>query len=76
MISRNLSRRLERLEELRMPSGVQHVIKVTYVNTDGTPTGEGYRVEIPSRSPSQDSWRRSAPSPSRTEKRTTPSDDK
>ena len=30
-----------------MPSGVQHVITVTYVDADGTPTGDGYRIEGP-----------------------------
>jgi hypothetical protein len=65
MISRNLSRRIDRLEELTMPSGVQHVITVTYVNPDGSPDGEGYRIEIPSHGP-----------PVRFGKRMTPPDDK
>ena len=47
MITRTLSRRLERLEEQAMPSAIQHVITVTYVNVDGSPTDEGYRIEGP-----------------------------
>jgi len=47
MISRSLTRRLEHLEELTMPPRIRHVIKVTYVHADGTPTGDGYRVEGP-----------------------------
>jgi hypothetical protein len=45
MIGRTFSRRLERLEEQAMPSAIQHMTTVTYVNADGTPTGEGYRIE-------------------------------
>jgi hypothetical protein len=58
MISRTLSRRLERLEELVLPS-IQHVITVTYVNADGAPSGEGYRIEGPL---SNGDWRRTSPS--------------
>jgi hypothetical protein len=47
MLSRNLSRRLERLEELTMASDLRHVITVTYVNPDGTQAGDGYRIEGP-----------------------------
>jgi hypothetical protein len=46
MMSRNLSLRLERLEESAMASSIQHVITVKYVNPDGTPAG-GYRIEGP-----------------------------
>jgi hypothetical protein len=46
MISRTLSRRLERLEEQVLPSAIQHVITVTYVNVDGSATGEGYRSRV------------------------------
>jgi hypothetical protein len=46
MMSRNLSRRLERLEESAMASSIRHVITVKYVNPDGTPAG-GYRIEGP-----------------------------
>jgi hypothetical protein len=42
-----LKRLLERLEELVLPSAIQHVITVTYVNADGSPTGDGYRIEGP-----------------------------
>jgi hypothetical protein len=47
MIGRSLTRWLERFEELTMPTFIRHVIKVTYVHADGTPTGDGYRVEGP-----------------------------
>ena len=47
MMSRNLSRRLERLEESAMASSIQHVITVKYVNPDGT-VASGYRIELPS----------------------------
>jgi hypothetical protein len=47
MINRNLSRRLERLEAQWAPSGIQHVITVTYVNADGSQAGSGYRREGP-----------------------------
>ena len=57
MISRTLSRRLERLEELVLPSAIQHVITVTYVNADGTPSSEGYRIEGPL---SNGDWRRTS----------------
>jgi hypothetical protein len=55
MIGRTLSRRLERLEQLAMPSAIQHVITVTYVSADGTQTGGGYRIKGPS--PNGD-WRK------------------
>jgi hypothetical protein len=47
MISRTLSRRLECLEELVLPSAIQHVVTATYVNVNGSPTSEGYRIEGP-----------------------------
>jgi hypothetical protein len=47
IITANVKRRLERLEELALPPAIQHVITVTYVNVDGSPTGEGYRIEGP-----------------------------
>ena len=47
MISRTLSRRLERLEALGASSGIQHVITVRYVDSDGSSTGDGYRIEGP-----------------------------
>lgn len=43
---KNLSRRLERLEAHRAPSGIQHVITVIYV-ADGSQAGSGYRIEGP-----------------------------
>jgi hypothetical protein len=46
MITRNLTRRLERLEEETLPVGEPMVIQVVYVNTDGTER-DGPRVEIP-----------------------------
>ena len=39
MISRIVSRRLDRLEE-QTPSGIQHMIKVTYMDVDGSPTAD------------------------------------
>lgn len=42
-----LRTRLERLEGSATPSGIQHVITVTYVNSDGTVCGDGYRIEGP-----------------------------
>ena len=45
MISRNLSRRLERLEALVIPTGPPHVIQIVFVS----PNGEdelGPRIEI------------------------------
>jgi hypothetical protein len=39
----NLRRRLQRLEGRTKPEYVQHVINVTFVNADGSPTGDGYR---------------------------------
>jgi hypothetical protein len=57
MIKRNLSRRLERREELSTPSGIQHLITVTYVNADGVQTGDGYRIEGLSLG---DEWRRTS----------------
>jgi hypothetical protein len=47
MTNRNLSRRLERLEEETKELGVHHVITMTYVNCDGTPAEGGYRIEGP-----------------------------
>jgi hypothetical protein len=46
MTSRGLARRLERLEEQRTSSDIQHVITVTYVNADHSPTGDGMRADI------------------------------
>ncbi len=45
-MSRNLSRRLERLEESTRAPAICHVITVMYVDSDGTPAG-GYRIEGP-----------------------------
>ena len=47
IITSTVKRRLERLEELVLPSAIQHVITVTYVNVNGSPTSEGYRIEGP-----------------------------
>jgi hypothetical protein len=55
MINRNISRRLERLEDLRTLSGIHHVITVTCVGADGSQTGGGYRIEGPS---TGGEWRR------------------
>jgi hypothetical protein len=46
----NLRRRLRK-------GGVQHVITVTYVSTDDSPTGAGYRIEGPV---SNGDWRRTS----------------
>jgi hypothetical protein len=43
---RNITRRLERLEEETMPVGEPTVLQVVFVNTDGTER-DGPRVEIP-----------------------------
>ena len=51
-----LRRRLERLEGSAMTEGIQHVITVTYVNPDGTVSGEGSRIEGPL--PDSGDWRR------------------
>lgn len=39
--------RLQRLEDRTGPEDIQHVITVTYVNSDGSPTGGGCRMEGP-----------------------------
>jgi hypothetical protein len=44
--SRNITRRLERLEEETLPVGEPTVIQVVFVGADGTEE-EGPRVEIP-----------------------------
>lgn len=36
---------LERLEELAAPSSIQHVVTVTCVSADGSPAGDGYKIE-------------------------------
>jgi hypothetical protein len=36
-----------RLTGLTTPSGMQHMITVTYVSADGLPAGAGYRIEGP-----------------------------
>jgi hypothetical protein len=41
MIRAALIRRLERLEEERIPDGPTRIIEVCYVDSDGSPTG-GY----------------------------------
>jgi hypothetical protein len=46
MIRVNLIRRLERLEEERIPDGPNRIIHVEYVDSDGSPAG-GYEVVIP-----------------------------
>jgi hypothetical protein len=46
MISRNLSRRLERLEERVIPTGVPSVLEVIFVSPDGTKT-PGPIFELP-----------------------------
>lgn len=45
-MSRNVSRRLERLEESLEASSIQHVITVKYVEPDGTVVSQ-YRIELP-----------------------------
>ena len=46
MIRASLMRRLERLEEERVPDGPTHIINVEYVDSDGSPAG-GYEVVLP-----------------------------
>ena len=46
MTTRNITRRLERLEEETLPAGEPKVIQVVFVSTDGT-RKEGPRYEIP-----------------------------
>ena len=53
MISRNLTRRLEQLEDQMIPAvGDRHIIQVVYVSSDGT-RELGDRIEIPSYGPRQ-----------------------
>ena len=46
MTSRNIIRRLKRLEEETLPVGEPKVLQVVFVSPDGT-TKDGPRVEIP-----------------------------
>jgi hypothetical protein len=46
MISRNLSRRLERLEDLVIPTGPPHVIEIVFVSANGEKE-LGPRFEFP-----------------------------
>ena len=57
MINRNLSRRLERLEERVMPETVHRVWQIVFVDSDGV-TQEGKRIEWNAPAP----VRRTAPS--------------
>jgi hypothetical protein len=45
MTNRNLSRRLEKLEARMLPPATRHVIRVVYVNTDGTVAPGGFTVD-------------------------------
>jgi len=60
MISRNLTKRLKRLEERILPPTEVHLLRVVFVDTDGTEVG-GFTVspwavgEIQSRA-SRDEW--------------------
>jgi hypothetical protein len=47
MIARTLTRRLERLEEQKIPMGETHIINVVYINSDGTEAPGGYQVTLP-----------------------------
>lgn len=44
-MSRNLSRRLERLEERMIPSTVRKVWQIITINSDGTTAPSGFSVE-------------------------------
>jgi hypothetical protein len=46
MIRAALIRRLERLEDERIPDGQTRIINVEYLDSNGSPTG-GYQVVIP-----------------------------
>jgi len=46
MIKERLYRRLEKLEDERIPDDPTQIINVCYVNTDGSPAG-GYQVVLP-----------------------------
>ena len=48
MIKQNVIQRLKRLEDRILPSGLLHIIKVIYVNSDGTQAPGGYTVTGPS----------------------------
>ena len=56
MIARNLTRRLERLEDELIPEGEPKVLQIVFVDSDGT-RELGHRVEIPSYSGAKGRWR-------------------
>jgi hypothetical protein len=64
MIGRSLARRLERLEEQVIPDDERKVWEMIVVDSDGTRTASGIRVEWPARialrrgSKGPTSWRR------------------
>jgi hypothetical protein len=45
MISRNLSRRLEKLEECVLPPENRVVLRIVFVNTDGSVAPGGFTVD-------------------------------
>jgi len=45
MISSNVSRRLEPLEERVAPPATRHVLRIVFVNTDGTVAPGGFTVD-------------------------------
>jgi hypothetical protein len=59
-MSRNLSRRLDRLEERMIPLTVRRVWHIMTINSDGTTEPTGISIEWPSNSPT-DSWQRISP---------------
>jgi hypothetical protein len=61
MINEKLYRRLERLEEEKIPADPPRIIDVCYVDSDGSPAG-GYQVVIPACGSGHD-YRRGAAGP-------------
>lgn len=68
--SRNLTRRLERLEQRILPTCPEYVIHVIYVNRDGTQAPGGFTIYRPSHGPAQ--LQRQTPVPSRLVREGTP----
>jgi hypothetical protein len=52
MISRNITRRLERLEHATMPAGIRKVWQIVILDSDGS-RRDGPTIEWPSTGPSE-----------------------
>jgi hypothetical protein len=59
MITRNLARRLERLEQVATPLRVCKVWRIVTINSDGTTEPTGISIEWPSNS-APEGWQRVA----------------